>query len=138
MGRVGVAESLVISWLPEPENHPLWPDIYRMLEPAAKVGNCPVLEDNDLVWIAIKGKTIVGAHTCRLLTDGPLEMVHTAGTGFREWFGPMEEALTDFARDCGAEKMISRGRKGWSRVNAPYGWKTVGEEDGLLLFEKEL
>lgn len=133
-----MAEPLLISWLPEPENHPLWPDIYRLLEPAAKVGKCPVLEENDLVWIAVKDKMIVGAHTCRLLRDNRLELVHTAGTGFREWFGPMEEILTQFARDCGAWKMISRGRKGWARVNKAYGWRVTGEEDGLLLFEKEM
>lgn len=133
-----MAESLVISWLPEPEKHPLWPDIYRMLEPAAKVGDCPVLEENDLVWIAIKGRTIVGAHTCRLLRDNRLQCVHIAGTKVREWFGPLDETLTDFARDCGAWKMISRGRKGWARVAKDYGWKVTGTEDGLMLYEKEM
>ena len=130
--------SLLISWLPEPEKHPLWPDIYRMLGPAAKIGDYPVMQDGDLVWIAIKDRMIVGAHTCRLLRDNRLELILTAGTGFREWFGPMEETLTEFARSCGAWKMISRGRKGWARVNKDYGWKVTGEEDGQILFEKDL
>ncbi len=138
MERLGMAEPLVISWLPEPECHPLWSGIYALLEPAAKLGGVPVLEENDLVWIAIDGPTIIAAATTRLLKDGPAELKHVGGGHMKDWFETFEAVLCAWALDCGADRFISRGRKGWGRLNAPLGWAVTGNENGLILYEKVL
>lgn len=138
MDGFGVGQPLLICWLPDPTYHPLWNGIHALLEPAAKLGGCEVLDDNDLVWIAIDGPTIVAAATTRLLKDGQAEIKNVGGGHMRDWFAPFEATLCAWARDCGADTFISRGRKGWGRLNAPLGWAVTGEEDGRTLYEKAL
>jgi hypothetical protein len=138
VGWFGVERPLVICWLPEPERHHLWPAIYALLEPAAKIGGVPVLEEHDLVWLAIDGPTILAAATTRLLKDGQAEIKHVGGGRMKDWFGPFEATLCAWARGCGATAFISRGRKGWGRLNTPLGWAVIGEEAGLTLYEKAL
>lgn len=129
----------MVSFLPDAETKPYWNDLYLMLKPAADLGRCAVLEPKDLVWVAIDSdKQIVGAVTTRLLINGEAEIKHVAGTLMREWIFEIEDMICQWARACGADRIISRGRRGWGRLMRNAGWRKSGEEDGLTLYEKDL
>lgn len=123
-----------VSYLPDPESHPLWPGISKLLEPAILEG-AEVLDPNELVWIAYEGTTLFGAGTTALYDD---EAVILACGGFRhrEWVKQAEGVVSAWARDCGAKKLTMRGRKGWARYFA--GWDCSQGDDGRWIFAKDL
>ena len=117
-----------ISWLPDPESHPLWNDIYQLLKPAADFGGMGVRDDGELVWIAFEGPVLFGAATTFLQgEDAQIRCV--AGTRFKEWGRQMEAVLSEWARDCGAARLTARGRKGWSRIYPSFGWVALGDNE---------
>ncbi len=128
-----------ISYLPDAESHPLWPDIYRILEPAAKLGDVEVKENEDLVWVMFDGPTLYGAATTRLLPGDEVQIRCAGGTRFKDWMPLLDGIVADWGRDCGAWKATMRGRHGWARFAERFGWVALGkDEDGLTIFEKEL
>lgn len=129
---------MTVSWLPDPESREYWNDLKTLLEPAAMRGRAEVFEDGDLIWIAMDGGYVIGAVTTRILINGEAEVKHISGTRFSEWGTEMEGMLCQWARACGAKRIISRGRHGWKRINRAWGWNVSGEEDGLTLYEKDL
>lgn len=93
----------------------------------------------DVVWIAYEGTTIFGAATTRLRSDGVAELRLIGGARLRDWIGPLDEAVTAWARLCGSPKVMSRGRRGWTRYNNAHGWVVAGQdEDHKIMFEKVL
>lgn len=136
MGRLRVAEPLVVSYLPDPERHPLWEGIKSLLEPAAE--GYPVLTEGELVWIAFEGPLLFGAATTTLFNDGEAEIRLCGGRHGVRWIGLGEATVSAWARDCGATKLTLRGRKGWGRALRPFGWAATGTEDGKTLYEKVL
>lgn len=120
---------MIVSYLPEPQSHPLWPEIEKLLEPADFGG----LEPNELVWIAFDGPVLFGVATTILWDDGDAQIRCIAGKRFKDWGGPMEAALTRWARDCGAARLMARGRKGWTRIYRAFGWALSGD-----IYEKDL
>ena len=124
--------------MPEAEKSPLWPAIERLLRPAADYGDIDVFEDGDLVWVAFEGPTIFAAAVTRLLGD-EAELRIAAGTRFKEWIGLLDASVSAWARDCGADKLIMRGRKGWMRFADRFGWAVLGDDHkGRMMFEKDL
>lgn len=128
-----------ISWLPEPEKHPLWPAILSLLQPAADYGDAPVRCDDELVWIIYDGPVLYAAATTLLWDDGEAELRLAGGHRHKEWAGLLSETVSAWAKSAGAKKLTGRGRRGWSRYARELGWSRLGEdEDGRLIFEKEL
>ena len=61
---------MFVSTLPDPERHPLWPGIHRLLaQAAARLGSTHVWEPEDLLWIVIDETAIVAVLSSRLLED---------------------------------------------------------------------
>lgn len=122
-----------IAYLPEPERHPLWGEIERLLKAAAQFGGIAVRDDDELVWIAFEGPVLFGAATTFL--DGQDAQIRcVAGKRFKDWGRSMESALCAWARDCGAARLTARGRKGWARVYRAFGWVALGNDE----YKKEL
>lgn len=110
-----------------------------MLEPSAKFGGIAVRDDNELVWVAIDGPTIVGAATTLLWDDGEAELRLAGGQKHREWISPLDATVSAWAKAAGANKLTMRGRKGWGRYARPFGWVALGtDDDGLHIYEKDL
>lgn len=126
-----------VGWLPEPERHPLWPGIYKLLKRSADRTACSVFDAGDLLWIALDEGQIIGAATARALDPDTAELMHTAGTRIHEWAAPMESQICDWARMNGARKIVSTGRKGWRPIVEPLGWHVTAVGD-LIRYEKEL
>ena len=124
--------------MPDPERHPLWDGIKALLKPAADYGETSVHAPDELVWIAYEGGQIFGAVTTLCWDDGEATILLGAGTRLKDWMEPMEAVVSAWARDCGAERLTLRGRKGWARFARAFGWVASGEEDGRMIFEKEL
>lgn len=129
---------MIVSYLPEPEQHPLWPDIKAMLKPAADYGEIPIFDDGECLWIAFEGPILFAAGTTLLWNDGEAEIRLCGGARHREWVGQALELVETWARLAGANRLTMRGRKGWGRYVRSFGWVALGCEDGKQLYEKVL
>ena len=93
----------------------------------------------DVCWLAYEDGIAFGAVTTRLRTDGVAELRLVGGHEFRRWIGPAEAVVCEWAREAGASRLISRGRKGWVRLARTFGWVPLGTDDeGKETFEKPL
>ena len=129
---------MIVSTLPNAGSREDWPQIEALLATAVDDETTfdPAI---DVVWIAYVGSTIFGAATTRLRSDGIAELRLIGGARFREWIGPLDGAVTGWARLCGSPKLISRGRYGWARFNRRFGWVALGRDDEhKIMFEKVL
>jgi hypothetical protein len=127
-----------VSWLPEPERHPLWADILRLLEPG-NYGPHPVIDTSDWVWIIYDGPVLYAAATTRLHGDGEASLLLAGGHRFQEWIGLLDETVSKWARSGGANRLTMRGRVGWRRYARRFGWEALGQDnDNLTIFEKDL
>lgn len=127
-----------LSYLPDAVNHPLWPAIKALLQPAANYGEIDAFEDGDLVWIAYEGPTVFAAAVARPLGD-EAELRLASGTRFREWMPLLDAELTVWAKGNGAWRLTMRGRDGWARFAERFGWVATGKDHkGRTMFEKEL
>jgi len=128
-----------ISYLPDADSHPLWPGIAALLQPAADLGDIDVFEPGDVAWIMFDGPTVFAAAITRLLPGDEAELRLAGGTRMQEWVGLLDGTVSAWARDCGAYRLIMRGRKGWGRFARRFGWTALGTDDaGRMMFEKEL
>lgn len=128
-----------LAWLPEPERHPLYPEIVRLLEPAAKLGGVPVREPGDLVWLIYAGPVLLAAVTTLLWDDGVAEVRLAGGARHRDWATALDETMTRWARASGAKRLTMRGRKGWDRYARQHKWNAAGKDRrGHTIYEKEL
>jgi hypothetical protein len=126
---------LIVAYLPEPDKHPLWTDIQRLLDPKQKFD--PVDPTDELVWIAFDGTTLFGAGTT-LLYDDHAEIRLCGGFNHREWVNEAEALVTRWAQKCGVPKLTMQGRKGWSRYFANCGWRVSSSDDDKFFYEKDL
>jgi hypothetical protein len=128
-----------VSFLPEPEKHPLWPGIRELLRPAAEYGDAPIFCDDELLWIAHEGGVVFAAGTTLLWNDGEAEIRLCGGARHREWVTEALRVVESWARAAGAVKLTMRGRKGWARYCRAFGWALSGtDEENRTMFEKEL
>jgi hypothetical protein len=129
---------LIVSYLPDPEQHPLWDGIRGLLKPAADYGEIPVFGPGECVWIAFDGPTVFAAATTLLWDDGEAELRLAGGYRHREWVGELDATITAWAKSAGASRITMRGRRGWERYARRFGWVRTGTEDGRVLYEKRL
>jgi len=127
---------VIVSYLPEPEQHPLWSAIKRLLD-AASEGEFTFVP-GELVWIAHEDGIVFGAGTAAPVDDHTAAILACGGTRHREWVEQAQAAVSAWARMNGATKLTMRGRKGWGRSLRPFGWAACGTEDGQTIFEKDL
>jgi hypothetical protein len=129
---------LIVSYLPDPESHPLWNEIMELLRPAAEYGGIGVRDDDELVWIAFDGSTIFAAATaCPAGDEAQIRLA--GGARHREWIEDFDGQVSAWARRNGAARLTMRGRKGWARYARAFGWGLCGtDEDGLTIYEKAL
>ena len=126
---------MIVSYLPEPLNHPLWNDIERLIRQGTEEG-ANVLDDNELVWIAFDGPTLFAAGTIALIDDVAW-LLAVGGFEHRRWLETALGVATNWARDCGAKVLRMRGRKGWARAFRGLGWDC--SQDGKdWLYEKAI
>lgn len=136
-----MACGVVVGTFPGAELSPHWPRIVALLEPAAKRGGIPVWEPGELVWVAIEDGKIIAAATSRMFDAQTAELIHVGGSGARNWLAPWDEALCAWARCEGAVRLITRGRKGWARLNTGLGWAVTDatqRPDGMIDYQKVL
>lgn len=127
-----------IGALPEPEEYHLWPGVMALLDHAAMLSGFRTYDPDDIVWLAIDDGIVIGAATSRLIGNQTAELIHVAGTRFREWVPQMENMICLWAKACGARVMQAQGRKGWIRLNKAWGWNVTAQNNGTTYYEKEL
>lgn len=126
---------MIIGIVPDPLNHPDWPAIKALLEPAAKRGGVPVLETDEVVF-AVYGEGLEGAATARLTVEGFGEVVLVGGRDYRRWIHELDRAIGDAMKAQGMKTVRAYGRKGWVKVLT--GWRVIGEQDGAIGYERVL
>jgi hypothetical protein len=97
----------------------------------------PVLDPNELVWIAYDGPTLFGAGTTVLMLDGEARIIACGGFDHKRWIKQAEAVVSAWARDCGARTLTMRGRMGWARYFRA-GWAVSKRDDGQFDYSKEL
>lgn len=128
-----------LSHLPDAHLREDWPIIEALLRPALSEPDDELFDPaSDVAWAIYEDATLYAAATTRLRTDGIAELRLAGGTRLRDWIGLLDEAVTDWARLCGATALNMRGRKGWGRFAAACGWDCLGMDEGKMLFTKEL
>ena len=138
-GSEGAAGVVIIGIIPEPEKHPDWPTIKAFLEPAAKRGGVPILEQHEEVWEVEDGGEIIAAATARILPAEKIgEVVLVGGVDHKRWIGALDWKLGCWLRMEGMTAMRAYGRKGWQRELQGLGWRVIGEEDKIVAYEKAL
>ena len=130
---------MIIGILPDPEHHQDWPVIKAMLEPAAKRGGVPILEQHEEVWVAAENGALMAAATGRILPeDGIGEVVLVGGIERERWLSELSGLMACWFRDEGMKAMRAYGRKGWKRELERIGWRAIGEQDGVTAYERAL
>ena len=110
-----------------------------MLAPSARFGNIDPYEPGDWVWIIYEGPLLVAAAVTRIWPGDEAELRLAGGCRSNDWMGLLDGAVSGWARDGGAHRLTMRGRKGWARFAARFGWVALGtDHDGLTIYTKEL
>lgn len=136
MVKVRLNEPLQIGVLADPEHSPLWPRIEALLEPAARRGGVPVLEQYEDVWAVFYRGVLIAAATTRYLPDERIaEVVLVGGRDHKLWLKPLDDKITAWATLGGLKAVRAYGRPGWKRA---LGWKVIGEKDGFVAYERTL
>jgi hypothetical protein len=115
-------------------DHPDWPAIKAFLEPAAKRGGVPILEEHELIW-AIYDPDLIGAATARITVDGFGEVILVGGRDHRRWIHALDEAIGNEMRTAGMKSVRAYGRKGWVKVLK--NWNVIHSPLGVG-YEREL
>lgn len=130
---------MIIGITPNPVEHPHWPQIRAYLEPAAKRGGVPVLEQHEEVWTAYEDGDLIGAATARILPSELIgEVVLVGGKDREKWIKGLNWLLGCWFRMEGMKRMRAYGRKGWKRELEAMGWKVIGEEQNVVAYERAL
>lgn len=127
-----------IGIIPDPLNHPDWPQIKAFLEPAAKRGNVPVLDPGEMVWAIYSDDFVplVGAATARPTVDGFGEVVLVGGRGHTRWIDELDRLIGMWLAAEGMKSVRAYGRAGWIKVLK--NWTVIGKRDGVVAYERRL
>lgn len=129
------SSEIEIGILPDPLSSPAWKHIESLLEPAAKLGNLPVIEPGELVWIVWDGMEIIAAATTRVTVDGFAEIILCGGRDAAIWAADLADMICRWAADEGMSRVVIHGRRGWARL---IGWKETGRQGALARLEREV
>lgn len=128
-----------IGILSDPLSDPAWPQIKALLEPAAKLGGVPILEDNEEVWTVTDGGELLAAATGRICpAERHGEIILCGGADRKRWLGNLEWLLCAWFRAEGMKRAYAYGRKGWTKELSKMGWEVIGEEKGVTAYQKVL
>lgn len=146
---------MIIGIVPDPLNHPDWPQIKAFLTPAAERGNMPLYRDGWAVWAVYADAptsvnkdqpifvntdahnfVLVGAATAHLAEGGWGEVVLVGGKDHRRWIHELDEMIGRWLHDEGMPVVRAFGRKGWRKVLT--NWNYIGEVGGLAMYERPL
>lgn len=127
---------LDIGIYPDAQNSAEWPEIEAFLRPAAVMGGLDIEQGPGwTVWTVHKEGVLVAAANVRRTVNKEAEVTLVGGNGFREWIKPLDDMIGKWAKEEGCHKLVSCGRKGWSKV---LGWSIVGERNGFAAYERSL
>ena len=128
-----------IGIVPSPKEAGDWPQIKAYLEPAAKLGGVPILEQHEEVWAIDDDGELLAACTARILPEeGIGEVVLVGGRERQRWLGHLDWRLGQWFRREGMKTMRAYGRRGWKRELERLGWRVIGEENKVTAYERSL
>lgn len=124
-----------IGILPDPRASADWPQIEAYLKPAAELGNVPILEANEAVWVVREG-LLLAAATARLTEDGYGEIILCGGRFHRRWAQALADRICEWMEEEEMTSVRITGRGGWLR--ALRGWHEIGREGRIIALERVL
>lgn len=102
-----------------------------------------VLDEHELLWVVrrfegcpVPAAMPVAAATTRLAGD-VAEIVLIGGRGF-DWIAPLSDMVASWAKMEGKKAVRAFGRAGWQRVLPRHGWSIMGQDNGIVAYEREV
>ncbi len=87
------------------------------------------LKDGGALLICVKdGDELLACITCKEMphpTKRVLSMPVVCGTRMNDWIDLCQETTRKLAKELGYDMLITRGRKGWTKVLKGYGYKEI-------------
>ena len=120
-----------ISGVPPWHARGVWPLAGPWTEDALKQGAQMVTADEVLeaieegriaLWLVLEDGVAVASFTTMVEGQG-LTWFTLGGHGIERWLPDVDKLLTLLARAMGCRRVQLRGRRGWTRKLAPFGWK---------------
>ena len=127
-----------IGIIPDPESHRDWEAIKALLEPAAKRGGVPVLEEGEQVWSVTDGAEHLAAATARTTVENFGEIILVGGVQRRRWLAGLDRLISSWLTDEGMQCVRAYGRMGWKRELEAMGWRVIGRDGKIMAYEKAL
>lgn len=126
-----------IGVVPNPEGWEHWEDAKALLEPAARRGGVPILEENELVFAVMDGGLLAAA-TARLTVERIAEVILVGGRDCDRWLAELDNVIGACASAAGATELRAIGRRGWLKKLSRLGWDVTGEQDGFVAYARPL
>jgi hypothetical protein len=97
-----------------------------------------VLDDDEALFAVMDGNELLAVATAWMSTDKYVEVKLVGGRDYRRWLQPLDERIGAAAAEAGATRMVAFGRAGWRKALSALGWDSLGEDDGMTVYSREL
>ena len=146
--------TMIATGIPLRHLHLVWPDLWPLLEPAAKRSPdkpdaCPepaewvlarLLFNDAQLWAIYDVDVLVAAIVTQIQvgTEKSCLIWLVGGSHLREWAADFIAKLEDWARSLGCVTLRGVGRPGWARIVKKFGGVSVDAVDGLPAWERRI
>ena len=86
------------------------------------------INSEKMILLVMPGDDGVQAIAGVELSDDSVHVTMVAGQDVHRWLGQLVEVVTGLAESQGRARITTRGRRGWDRLLAPYGFRREGDE----------
>lgn len=118
-----------------------WQDLGPMLAKAQAAdqadGRQSVFDGNAQLWAVLDNFEPIGAAITGI-KDGRLLVWQIAGHSLSKWQSIFVETVAAWARSVGCTALYGAGRKGWTKVVEPMGFRRIPDIDGRPAWELTL
>ena len=126
-----------IGVVPDPYGWEHWEEAKALLEPAAKRGGVPILEEHEQVFAVLDGGLLAAA-TARMTVERYAEVILVGGRDCDRWLEGLDKVIGACASAAGATELRACGRRGWLKKLSRLGWAVTGERDGFVAYARPL
>ena len=138
--------TMIATGIPLHHLHPVWSDLWPLLEPAAKRSPdkpdvlARLLFNDAQLWAIYDADVPVAAIVTQIQVGDEKSCLIwlVGGSRLRDWAADFIAKLEDWARSLGCVTLRGVGRPGWARIVKKFGGVSVDAVDGLPAWERRI